>query len=206
MCATHGKTPRIAFLPHDSRCMRSRLCNSYMNAFVHAVYTDKASAARAVSELVDQGFPSGDIGALMHNRQGEFEALPMKHKTSVPAGAMLGAAVGGLGGALILGGPALLAAGLFLPLLEGALAGGAFGTLAGTLGGLGLWREEIDFPNQAFDAGAVLIGVATHEGRAESAKIALQRAGAEQIHVSTLQGSTPPSEGDVAGKWRQAAR
>jgi hypothetical protein len=59
----------------------------------------------------------------------------------------------------------------------------------GTLGGLGIWREAIDFPPDAFEgAGAgACIGVTTNETRVETARAALLEAGASEARVSSKQ-------------------
>jgi len=152
--------------------------------FVHAVFKDEPHAAKAVQELVNAKFSSTDISALMCHRGGAVEELEVGHKTAMKSGAAVGAVLGGVGGALAVTGGLVLAGPLFLA-LEGLVAGGALGTVAGTLGGLGFWKEEIEFPKNAFEDGAVLIGASVNEGRAEEASAALKRAGATEILQST---------------------
>ncbi|HKP57140.1 MAG TPA: hypothetical protein VJV78_10480 [Polyangiales bacterium] len=153
--------------------------------FVHAVFNTEASAARAVQELVNAEFSGNDISALMCNRDGVQE-LEVGHKTAMIPGAALGAVFGAIGGALAVSGGLVLAGPVFLA-LEGMMAGGALGTLAGTLGGLGFWREEIAFPTAAFENGAVLLGVCVGDSRIEDASKALKRAGAQEIRISSQQ-------------------
>lgn len=151
--------------------------------FVHAVFTAETAAAKAVQELVNAKFSANDISALMTNRSGVQE-LEIGHKTGMGVGAVLGGVFGAIGGALAVSGGLVLAGPVFLA-LEGMLAGGAMGTVAGTLGGLGFWKEEIDFPKSAFENGAVLIGVDTNEERFAEAEEALKRAGATEVrHTS----------------------
>lgn len=151
--------------------------------FVHAVFNDEPHAAKAVQELVNAKFSANDISALMCNRSGVTE-LEMGHKTGMKVGAAVGAVLGGVGGALAVTGGLVLAGPVFLA-LEGLVAGGALGTVAGTLGGLGFWKEEVEFPKHAFENGAVLIGVNANEGRIAEASAALERAGASDIRQST---------------------
>jgi len=166
--------------------------------FVHAVYTTQPSAARAVQELVNAEFSANDISVLMWDKSGVQE-LEVGHKTGMVAGAAIGAALGVVGGALAVSGGLVLAGPVFLA-LEGSLAGGVLGTLAGTLGGLGFWKEEVEFPKHAFEQGAALIGVSTDDGRIPQAAEALRRAGAREVHSSTTReareharaGSLPP--------------
>jgi hypothetical protein len=151
--------------------------------FVHAVFNSEATAAKAVQELVNARFSGHDISALMTNRSGVQE-LEIGHKTGMGVGAVLGGVLGAVGGALAVTGGLVLAGPVFLA-LEGMLAGGAMGTLAGTLGGLGFWKEEIDFPRAAFENGAVLIGVNADDARVTDAEEALTRAGATDIRHSS---------------------
>jgi hypothetical protein len=151
--------------------------------FVHAVFNTETSAARAVQELVNAKFSTDKISALMVNRSGVQE-LEVSHKTAMGPGAALGAVFGAVGGVLAVTGGLVLAGPVFLA-MEGVLAGGALGTLAGTLGGLGFWKEEIDFPKASFENGAVLIGVNTEDGRIEDASQALKVAGASEIRITS---------------------
>jgi hypothetical protein len=152
--------------------------------FVHALFRREHDAVAAVENLIASRFASSDISALMQ-RDDKVEELQMAHRTGMGAGAALGGVLGAVGGAVMLGGGGVFVAGPLLLALEGAIAGGALGTLAGTLGGLGFWQEEIDFPDEAFRDGAVLIGVSTAEGRVADAERALKEAGAEEVYRST---------------------
>jgi len=150
-----------------------------MDNFVHGLFKDEESAARAVQTLVDANFNPDLIGALMH-LEGDVEvqdAVPI-FKVASARGATLGSALGMIGGALLAVG-GLLGGG---PLLAAA-AGGATGALAGMLGGLGRWKDEIDFP-QDVHAGMILVGVSTEEACIERARVALAIAHPERIHVS----------------------
>ena len=151
--------------------------------FVSAVYLREVDATKAVRALLDAHFPSEKVGALMCQPDGSQE-IGVTHQTGIRVGAGIGALFGVVGGALIVGsglvvlGPAFLA-------VEAALAGGAFGSLAGTLGGLGFWKDEVAFPTDAFKKGAVLVGISTAGERIEVARKTLLEAGAEQVLVST---------------------
>jgi len=148
-----------------------------MEIFVHGLFEEEASAAVAVRSLVDAHFEPDQISALMRVATDVEEASP-SFKMAVGSGAVLGSALGVVGGALLaLGG--LLVAG---PLFAG-VAGGLGGALAGGLSGLGRWTDEIDFPKQV-QRGMILIGVSTQPGRADQARAALLGAHPERIHVS----------------------
>jgi len=152
--------------------------------FAHAFFKDAEHANAAVRALLDGHFHSENIGVLMV-RGPEVEELPMRHKTFVPQGAAFGALVGAAAGALTLSGIGVLAVGPLFAALQGAAAGSAVGTLAGTLGGLGFWRDEVNFPADAFQTGAVLVGVVTNLGRTNEARRVLASVGAEQTYLST---------------------
>jgi hypothetical protein len=160
--------------------------------FVHAVFNNEVAAAKAVQELVNAEFPYHDISALMCDRSGVKE-LETGHKTGMGVGAVLGGVFGAIGGALAVTGGLVLAGPVFLA-LEGMVAGGAMGTLAGTLGGLGFWKETIDFPKAAFENGAALIGVDAADGRIEDATNALKRAGATEVRQASKQEARKAAE------------
>jgi hypothetical protein len=152
--------------------------------FAHAIFRDTEHASKAVRQLIETHFSSDDVGVLMV-RGDDVEELPMKHKTFVPHGVALGALFGAAAGAATMSGIGLLAAGPLLLALQGAAAGTAIGSVGGALGGLGFWRDEVDFPADAFEQGAVLVGVVTNKERLDEAQRVLRAAGAEQTYVAT---------------------
>jgi hypothetical protein len=156
--------------------------------FAHAFYSDATHANAAVRELLDAHFSSEAISVLM-THDAEVEELPIKHKTFVPHGVALGAVLGAAAGALTMSGIGIVATGPLWLALQGAAAGGAAGTLGGALGGLGFWRDEVDFPTDAFQDGAMLVGVVTNQERLEQARKVLAAAGAPETHVSTKAGA-----------------
>ena len=152
-------------------------------SFAYAFFEDEATAAAAVRSLLSADFASEHIGALMLDESGVSE-LPMKHKTGIAPGTILGALLGTAVG-LTLPGLGLVALGGAFTLAEAAAAGGVTGAFAGILGGMGIWRDEYDFPSDAFARGGVLVGVLTSAGRAPAATEALRRAGAGETSVAT---------------------
>ena len=152
--------------------------------FAHAFYRDAERASAAVTALLDAHFASDAIGVLMVHGD-EVQELPMRHKTFVPHGVALGALLGAAAGAVTMSGIGILAAGPILLALQGAAAGTAIGSLGGALAGLGFWRDEVDFPADAFQNGAVLVGVVANVERLEAAQRVLQQAGADSTYVST---------------------
>ncbi|HET6340268.1 MAG TPA: hypothetical protein VFG30_43970 [Polyangiales bacterium] len=162
--------------------------------FVHSVFHDEVAAAKAVQELVNAKFSGHDISALMINPN-SVQELEVGHKTGMGVGAVLGGVFGAIGGALAVSGGLVLAGPVFLA-LEGMLAGGAMGTLAGTLGGLGFWKEDVDFPKSAFENGAALVGVNVQDERVEDASAALRRAGSKEIRTSSKPEAQKRAEAD----------
>ncbi|MET0389329.1 MAG: hypothetical protein ABW321_25370 [Polyangiales bacterium] len=152
--------------------------------FAHGFFKDAEHASKAVHQLLEAHFTSDSIGVLMV-RGDDVEELPIKHKTFVPHGVALGAVLGAAAGAVTMSGIGLLASGPLLLALQGAAAGTAMGSLGGALGGLGFWRDEVDFPADAFTQGAVLVGVVTNKERLDHAGRVLRDAGADQTYVST---------------------
>jgi hypothetical protein len=152
--------------------------------FAYAFFKDAEHASTAVRQLIDAHFPSDEIGVLMA-RGDTVEELPMVHKTFVPHGVALGALLGAAAGAVTMSGIGMLASGPLLMALQGAAAGTAMGSLGGALGGLGFWRDEVDFPSDAFTQGAVLVGIVTNQERIDHARRILTESGAEETYVAT---------------------
>jgi hypothetical protein len=152
---------------------------------VYAIYRDEKQAERAVKALVNEEFAAANIVVLM--REGgpdsHVQEVPVQTKTLVGPGIALGATLGALGGALVAVGGGLWVAGPLVALLQGAASGGAAGTIVGTVGGLGYWRDVIDFPEHD-SVGAILVGVdAASQGQVPRARQALQAAGATEVHA-----------------------
>lgn len=153
--------------------------------FTYAMFKDRTSAERAVQGLINAEFATEHIGALMLNEHGPDE-LPMRHKTAIGPGTALGALLGTVVG-FALPGIGLVAAGPAWGALGTAAWGGATGALAGIVGGMGLWKDEYDFPREAFERGGVLVGVIVPEERSEAARDALSAAGAGEVKIATRQ-------------------
>lgn len=152
--------------------------------FVYALFWDEADAAKAVEGLVEAEFSPDEICVLMRERA-HARRVPLRVKTGIARGALVGAALGAVGGGLALPAAGWLAAGGLAAVLQGAYLVGAAGTLAGALGGLGHWHHEISHPHEAeLGEGAVLVGVPTSK-RIDVARDVLLRAGAIQTHTSS---------------------
>jgi hypothetical protein len=136
-----------------------------------------------VDALVNANFSPRSVGALVANERQEVKELMVERKTIVGSGAALGVILGAALGVLTLAGVGLISLGSPGEALQGAAAGAALGFFAGALGGLGYWTHVIDFPDDAFRTGAVLVGVVTHSGRVEEARRVLTSVGADRTHA-----------------------
>lgn len=150
--------------------------------FVYGVFRDEKAAARAMEALVGAEFGVDEISALMHEGW-DVEELHAEQWPRVPRGAALGAALGALGGAVLVPVAGLLAVGPVLAALGGAIAGGAAGTFVGGVTGMIRSRSEFDFVHHHLKEGAVLVGVETIAARRAAAEAALLGAGAEAVHA-----------------------
>lgn len=126
--------------------------------FVYASFSEERDAADAVRSLMRSGFDARYISALMRTGT-QLSELPISVETGVERGVVLGAAIGAAGGALLATGPGILAAGPILAALEGALAGGALGSVHGGILGLLFGHTKIGFGQEDLDSGTILVGV-----------------------------------------------
>jgi len=159
---------------------------------VSGLFLDEESATAAVQQLIESHFdPREDISMVISRGPGhETEEQEVKEKLEFVEGAKiggaLGAVLGGTGGGLlaagIIGGPVgLVAAGPVLAVLQGALAGGAFGTFSGWLVSAGIVNTEPDLEEVDLEEGSVWIGVHATGERREDALEILREAGAERV-------------------------
>lgn len=150
--------------------------------FVYGIFRDEKLAARAVEALIGAEFCIDEISALMHEGPAVQE-LHAEQWPTIPRGAAIGAALGALGGLVVVPVAGWLAFGPVLAALSGALTGGAAGTFVGGLAGFGRPRSEVDFAHHHLKQGAVLVGVNTIPARRQAAEAALVQAGADAIHA-----------------------
>lgn len=159
---------------------------------VAGIFREQETAARALAELIEQHFdPTEDISVVLKDEWNiDRQGVTVRDETELLDGAKIGGGIGavlgatgaGLVGAGLLGGPlGLVAAGPLVAALQGALAGGAFGTFSGWLVGAGLLKEEADLAAADLEKGAVWIGVHARGERAQLARKVLQEAGAEHL-------------------------
>lgn len=161
-----------------------------MAALVTGLFRTRSDAERAVDNLIDYGYSRDDISLLMSDAtRGREFALQMA--TKAPEGVATGATIGGVLGAIAAGlvamgivvvpGLALVAAGPVVATLAGLGAGAAAGGLTGGLIGLGIPEHEARFYSEAIEEGGILLGVYTHNDRAEQARRILEAAGADKV-------------------------
>ena len=161
-----------------------------MATLVTGLFPTRSSAERATEDLVNYGFSRDDMSLLMSDAtRGREFALRMA--TKAPEGAAAGATLGGVIGAVAAGlvalgivvvpGVGLVAAGPVVATLAGLGAGAAAGGVTGALIGLGIPEHEARFYNEHIEKGSILLGVYTHDDRANQARKILDAAGAEKL-------------------------
>lgn len=135
-------------------------------------YQTPAEASQAVDHLIAEGVPKGDISVML-SEQTHGTHFAVKENTKGTEGAGIGAAVGGVLGAI--GATAVAAAGIAIPgigflaagpimtALAGLGAGAATGGLIGGLAGLGVPEHEAKLYEEIVKDGGVLVGVSTHD-------------------------------------------
>ena len=143
------------------------------------LYDDIATARRVVEELAAAGFERGDISLVANNQM--TGATPTTGATggngeAVAEGALVGGALGGLGGLLLgLGALAIpgigpvVAAGPIVAGLTGAGIGAAVGGLAGALVNWGVPEEEAEFYAEGVRRGGTLVAVKSDDSRVNEA-------------------------------------
>jgi hypothetical protein len=164
---------------------------------VYAIAISEGQANQIVDSLTRSGFSTNDISVLFPDK-GTTHEFSHEKNTKAPEGAVTGAASGGiLGGTLgllagigalaIPGVGPLIAAGPLLAALSGAAAGAAAGGIAGALIGMGIPEIEAKRYENRIAEGNILISVhATTGDEVKSAKEILERAGAEDISVTSI--------------------
>jgi len=161
-----------------------------MATLVTGLFKVRSTAERAVETLIENGYSRDDISLLMSEAtKGREFGLRMASKA--PEGATAGATIGGVLGAIAAGlvalgvivvpGLALVGAGPVVATLAGLGAGGAAGGLTGAMIGLGIPEHEARFYSDAVEQGGILLGVYTHNDRANQARTILDAADADQV-------------------------
>ena len=98
----------------------------------------------------------------------------------------IGAALGVLGGLVLVWLDGDPSSPLVSQLATGTATGGFLGAMAGIVLGLGHWEHFVDFPARDLDGHSMLVVVdVAAQGREEEAKKALRAAGAASVEVCT---------------------
>jgi hypothetical protein len=162
-----------------------------MSQLITGIFPTRAVAERATQNLIDAGFAPEDTSILMSEgtRGRDFK---VENSTKAPEGAVTGATVGGVLGAVAAGlvalgtlavpGVGLVAAGPIVAALSGLGAGAAAGGLVGGLVGLGVPEHEAKFYDEELRKGGILVGVYAHGDRVKLAREILDAAGATKVH------------------------
>lgn len=164
------------------------------------LYDDIATARRVVEELAAAGFQRGDISLVANNQTtgttttgmtgGDGEAVA----EGAAGGALVGGALGGLGGLLLgLGALAIpgigpvVAAGPIVAGLTGAGIGAAVGGLTGALINWGVPEEEAEFYAEGVRRGSTLVAVKADDGRVNEALRLMNRFGPVDVRERSSQ-------------------
>jgi hypothetical protein len=159
--------------------------------YVTGIFSEPASAERAVHDLIESHFSAEEISILVADREGEHEE-EVEHDTGIAEGATGGAAVGGalgaLGATLVATGVivvepelAIFATGPLLAALQGAVAGAAVGLGVGAIAGLGFWKDEAHIHAAALKRGGIIVAVPAEHEHAEHARKVFVEAGADEV-------------------------
>ena len=161
-----------------------------MGHHVTGIFSDPQAAERAVKGLVDTHFNAEEISIVVADRAGTHQE-PVEFDTGIAEGAIGGAALGGVLGAL---GATLVATGVvvapqfsvfatgpLLAALKGAVAGSAFGLEFGALTGMGFWKEEAHIHADALKKGGIIVSVPAEHEHAEHARKVFRETGADTV-------------------------
>lgn len=157
---------------------------------VTGTFSDPEAAERAVRRLAEGRFNPDEISILVADREGTHEEH-VEHDTGVAEGAIGGAAIGGILGALgatliatgviVAPGLSVFATGPLLAALKGAVAGGGFGFGFGSVGGLGYWKDEAHIHAQVLEAGGIVVSVPAEHEHADEARAVFEQEGADHV-------------------------
>ncbi len=139
-----------------------------MATTVTAVFDDATTAARAIDRITALGISRDAISVLM-SEETRGRNFSLETKSKAPEGAAIGAATGGVLGALAGGlvavgslavsGVGLVAVGPLVAALAGLGAGGAAGGAIGALIGLGIPEHEAELVAGEIERGGILVAV-----------------------------------------------
>ncbi|MBA2680893.1 MAG: general stress protein [Ktedonobacteraceae bacterium] len=154
---------------------------------VVGVFTTRANAQNAITDLHSRGFTDQQIGFIARDNSTAVDQASTTDETEVPTGerAAVGAASGGVVGGLLGAAASLLipgfgpaiAGGILAATLGGIAIGAATGGIIGTLTHVGVPEEEASYYQKEFEAGRTLVTVDA-PGRQQEAIDTMRRNGA----------------------------
>jgi hypothetical protein len=162
------------------------------NTAAFGIYSNEATAAAAVDQLIAGGFSNDDVSVLMSDVRGSRDFAAEKN-TKAPEGTATGVGIGGVvGGTLgllagigalaIPGVGPLIAAGPIMGTLAGLGVGGTVGGLVGALVGMGIPEYEAQRYEGRVKEGGILVSVHCDSSEEVSrAKDILKTTGADDI-------------------------
>ncbi|CAN5651508.1 hypothetical protein BH10CHL1_BH10CHL1_26620 [soil metagenome] len=184
------------------------------------LYHDVATANQVVQALVNAGITRDDISMVVNDREGQYtagaqaddlnNAQTSEVGTATAGGAVTGAVIGGVGGALlslsalaIPGIGPVVAAGPLIVGLIGAGAGAAVGGLLGALTEAGVPEEEAGFYIAGVNRGGTLVSAAVDDQEVNQIVEIMQRHDPIDVHeqVETWRNDAEPVDADVTGSY-----
>jgi hypothetical protein len=183
-------------------------------ATVVGVFTTRANAENAISDLHTRGFTDQQIGFITRDHNAAVDQTSATEEAEVPTGerAAVGAASGGVVGGILGAAASLLipglgpaiAGGILAATLGGIAIGAATGGIIGTLTHVGVPEEEANYYQKEFEAGRTLVTVDA-PGRQQEAIDTMRRNGAydastrPETYDATDTATTVPEDTFLAG-------
>lgn len=160
---------------------------------VTGTYDDADSVTDAVRALLGASVPADTIEVRVHRASGGVEDVEVVDEPGVREGAVRGAKIGAVLGALLMGGLAVFvpwsagdgpfSADPFTAALRGALGGAAAGVMLGGLIGIGRWKGMRGVDRRALRDGTVHVSVRS-DALSGKARGILEDTGAKDINDS----------------------
>jgi hypothetical protein len=160
---------------------------------VSGIYHAAPLATAAVRALLGESVPADVISVRVHSPSGTTRECPVQDESGVLDGAWMGARIGAVAGALLMGGLAVgvpMASGdgafvgaPFTAALRGGLGGAAAGVTLGGILGIGRWKGLDDLSSDVLEGSRIEVRVHSDELE-DTAKKILERTGADELTLS----------------------
>jgi hypothetical protein len=155
---------------------------------VAGIFDDERTASAAVEKLLGEHFGAGTDLTVMVSKQHEREQVQISEPIPAYRAAAIGAGLGALVAALIVGiagigfGPfTLIEWGPLWAIFEAAYTGGAVGMALGALVSIEMIHPKADFESVKIRDGVVWVGLHASAARADRAREILTAAGARHV-------------------------